>query len=94
MTLPQEASAAPVSEPQAETTDRTPAFADLGLEAAAIFDRKGVFGAIRDALADASDPREIRRITVGILRQAQSDGRTRIAEAFAKSPRASRQAGA
>ncbi len=88
MTLPQAASAAPVSEPD---PNRTPA--DLIAPASDIFD----IGAIRESLfaefpADADEP-AVRRITVARLSAARDAGRAAVAEAFAAEPFGARRTG-
>ena len=87
MTPRQEALAAQASEPSAE---RPAAFAELGLDEAAIFDREAVFKAISDAVDKEATPATIRKLSVDVLKAAQADGRDKIAEAFARAPRSAR----
>ncbi|WP_413720047.1 [protein-PII] uridylyltransferase [Silicimonas sp. MF1-12-2] len=90
MTPRQEALAASASEPPAGTTEKLSAFAELGLDEAAIFDREAVFRAIVDAIGDDTTPAVIRKATVEALKSAQANGRDVIAQAYSEAPRAAR----
>ncbi|SNR47840.1 [protein-PII] uridylyltransferase [Puniceibacterium sediminis] len=82
MTLPQEASAAPVS----RTAPTHPVPDDLIAPAATIFDRPTVRTALWEAIADAPDERAVRATTVEILGRARDAGRDAIASALALHP--------
>ncbi len=82
MTLHQEASAAPVSEPANSPTLPD----DLIAPAAKIFDRAAVREELWSAIADAQDERAVRADTVRILGQARDAGRAVIAAGLAQRP--------
>ena len=90
MTLPQEASPAPVS----DGARRDPVAGHPLLIAApeAIFDRGAVRDAILGAVAGPRDNRALRAAAVLHLKAAVDAGRATIAEAFATRPRAAREA--
>ncbi|MEQ9041432.1 MAG: [protein-PII] uridylyltransferase [Silicimonas sp.] len=90
MTPPQEVLAAQASEPRTDNEQKIPAYAELGLDEAAIFDREAVFQAIRDRIGEDLDAREMRRVTVAVLKEALASGREKIAGAFERSPRSAR----
>ncbi len=82
MTLPQEASAAPVSRPATFTALPD----DLIVPAERIFDRAKVRAALWQAIANATDERSVRAATVGILGAARDQGREAIADALGQRP--------
>ncbi|MBM1220141.1 [protein-PII] uridylyltransferase [Ponticoccus sp. SC2-23] len=90
---PLEASAAPVSEtgPSGNPQDL---FAPDSLICPAqdIFDTVATAAEIEAALADTSDPAEIRRAVVSIISRARKSGMAAIAEAFSADPTTSRRA--
>jgi [protein-PII] uridylyltransferase len=64
---------------------------DLILPASDIFDLPALRDQLFDAFPEDADESEIRKITVGLLSQAQKDGRATIAATFAQSPFAARR---
>ncbi len=91
MTLPQEASAAPASEPALATSpqhaDET---AQLIVPGPRIFDSGDVLAAIDARLGPDADQRAVRAATVEVLKKAIKEGRATIASAFEERPRESR----
>ncbi|MEL6644410.1 MAG: [protein-PII] uridylyltransferase [Pseudomonadota bacterium] len=88
MTPPQEALAAPGSEPGPASENQ----ATLILPPNAVFDREAVSGAINAQIASADGARDVRAILVGELKSALTSGRKAIAEAFTAQPFAAREA--
>ncbi|SEN05027.1 UTP--GlnB (protein PII) uridylyltransferase, GlnD [Loktanella fryxellensis] len=60
--------------------------ADLILPADRIFDDAAVLARLAEVVASAPDARTLRAATVGVLKQAQKDGRAAIAAAFLAEP--------
>ena len=89
MTLPQQASAALVSNPDELTFETAP---ELICDACDIFDVATINAALDDALSGVTDQAEIRALTVQHLSQARKSGRAAIAEAFTAAPFNSRDA--
>lgn len=90
MTPRQEALAAQVSEPTENNNEDNSAFAALGLDDLAIFDREVAFQRISDALSKDADSRAVRHETVAVLKDALAVGRENIANAFSDNPMAAR----
>ncbi|QBF33599.1 [protein-PII] uridylyltransferase [Thalassococcus sp. S3] len=88
MTLPQEALAAPASEPETPLIRRPSG--DLICDASLIFDQPGLVRKLDDAAGEAQDALGLRNACVRILRQAKEDGRAAIAKAFQQHPFAAR----
>jgi [protein-PII] uridylyltransferase len=84
--------AAQASEPQASPKTPPSAFEALNLSEAALFDVEAVRQRIRDGIGGDREPRVIRQATVAVLKEAQAEGRARIAEAFGRKPFAARAA--
>ena len=85
MTRPQEALAEPVSNRTSGlTAPRTPD--DLICPGQVIFDIHRVRAALDSACGKADGAKDIRAAAVAILQDANTQGRTTIAEAFAASP--------
>ena len=87
MTPPPEALAAPAPEPVA-----LPPHPDLICDAQRVFDTAAVREALKAGWAKAEDNRAIRAVTVSVLKEAISEGRNAIKDAFAERPRAAREA--
>ncbi|MHC0052415.1 [protein-PII] uridylyltransferase [Actibacterium sp. D379-3] len=90
MTLPQEASVAPVSDPARPEPIQTEA-GGLILPANAIFNQAAFDRALADALTTETAPPGIRAATVRLLQEARKAGDAAIAAAFAAEPLAARQ---
>ncbi|WP_136439711.1 [protein-PII] uridylyltransferase [Pacificoceanicola onchidii] len=85
MTLPQTASAALASEPKPQhPNDKMPD--DLIAPASDIFDLPAMREALFAALPEGAGEPEVRKITVGLLSDAQKAGRAAIAAAFEAEP--------
>ncbi|WP_204113564.1 [protein-PII] uridylyltransferase [Shimia biformata] len=89
MTLPQDLSAAPVSDRNPLRLPDPPA--TLIREADDIFDRAAIGAAIVSACAEASDDRALRSDVVRILLAARKAGNAVIAEGFIEKPLAARE---
>ncbi|SFT37419.1 [protein-PII] uridylyltransferase [Sedimentitalea nanhaiensis] len=90
MTLPQQASAAPVSDPDGTDRFRPIAPGPLICEQTAIFDADAVQARISEAATVAPDNQHLRAAVVDILLDVQKAGRSAIAAAFAEDPFAAR----
>lgn len=90
MTLPQQASLAPVSDPDGTDTSMPPVSGSLICDPTEIFDVDTVRREIAAATAGMTDHAALRAETVRVLRDAQTAGRDAIADAFAKAPFAAR----
>ncbi|MEY8829189.1 [protein-PII] uridylyltransferase [Sedimentitalea sp. XS_ASV28] len=91
MTLHQQASPAPDSDPAAPGRYHPVAPGPLICDETAIFDAVSVQDEIVAAAQDAADNAALRSDTVRILRKAQESGRAAIAAAFAEKPFAARE---
>ena len=89
MTPPQEALAAPASEPALLDADQGEP--TLICAPKAIFDRESVLAALIEDLADAPDNKAVRAATVSRLKTAIEQGRAAIEQGFAARPRAARE---
>ena len=93
MTRPQEALAAPASEPTVTTEFHNGVDpAELIAPAGEIFDSQAVLAEIEGLVGDLGDGREIRRATVSTLKTALADGRSRIEKEFVADPQSARAA--
>ena len=93
MTLPQQASPAPASEPAPQTPEADDLPAPSGpliCDPEVIFDAAALRAGIDAAAAKGMEPAALRTETVRLLRSAQENGRAAIAEAFAEQPFAAR----
>ena len=90
MTKPQEALAAPASEPNTLPVDNAPE--GLICPASMIFDKNAVEREISTAIAEAKSEKDIRAATVVALTQARKTGMSQIATAFQAQPFAARPA--
>ncbi|MGB8622425.1 MAG: [protein-PII] uridylyltransferase [Paracoccaceae bacterium] len=90
MTLPQEASAAPGSDPDLPTLNRA-APDDLICPASDIFDQAAFDSALAGALDADADARAVRNTTVELLLAARKRGNAAIAAAFTAAPFAARK---
>jgi [protein-PII] uridylyltransferase len=90
LTLPRQASQAPVSDPNLPDPLIPPPPGPLIREPALIFDAAAIMADIDAAAAAAGDNATIRAEAVRILRAAMKDGRAAIAEGFAEQPFAAR----
>ncbi|MEO9780786.1 MAG: [protein-PII] uridylyltransferase [Sedimentitalea sp.] len=90
MTLHQQASPAPDSDPTSQDRYHPVASGPLICDEIAVFDAVSVHEQIVSAAQDAADNSALRSETVRILREAQERGRAAIAEAFAENPFAAR----
>lgn len=82
MTPPPVPSALPVTEPASFGAGEA-----LRWTETAIFDRAAVRAALNSAIAPDATPQDIRKATVGILKDANTNGRAFIADAFAATPK-------
>jgi [protein-PII] uridylyltransferase len=92
LTLPQEASAALVSDRTHPGNGTTPAPDQLIRPAVEIFDRAAIAAALERDIGALTDARDIRAATVQILLAARKAGNDAIAEAFEQNPLSARRA--
>lgn len=90
MTLPQQASLAPASDPAFNSVLFPEVPGKLICGKSDIFDADAVRAQIDAAAKEANDNADLRAKTVQILREAKDKGRAAIADAFAKDPFAAR----
>ncbi|MCA0871044.1 [protein-PII] uridylyltransferase [Seohaeicola saemankumensis] len=90
MTLPQQASPAPASEPKTSLPLFPEPPGPLICDPADIFDAAAIKGELADLAASTSDATELRAGTVRILRTAKNRGRAAIEAGFEKNPFAAR----